>query len=59
LEDGKPYLVDASITDATSEPAKAQQILEKSYHAVSLGSGFPAFIQDDIERRVNAALAGQ
>lgn len=59
LKDGKPYLIDASITSSTEDAAVAEQIVEKNYRAVDLGSDFPSYIQSDIERRLNVFSTGQ
>lgn len=53
LQDAKPYLTDSSISAATSNEPKAQQVIEENYSPVNLGPSFPSFIQTDTERRDN------
>jgi hypothetical protein len=59
LENARPYLVDRSITGSTTDAARAEQIIVKNYLPVALGNRFPAYLQEDVERRVDSAPSGQ
>jgi hypothetical protein len=51
--------VDGSIKDATGNAGQAEQIIEKDYRSVDIGSGYPGYIQSELERLDSAALAFQ
>ena len=59
LRNQKPYLVDASIKDATGDATQAEQIIERNYRSIDLGSAYPGYIQSDLERFDSAPLAFQ
>ncbi|HWF38905.1 MAG TPA: hypothetical protein VG322_10325 [Candidatus Acidoferrales bacterium] len=59
LRNRKPYFVDGSIKDATGNAGQAEQIIEKDYRSVDIGSGYPGYIQSELERLDSAALAFQ
>lgn len=49
LQSKRPYLVDASIKDATNNPAEASEIIARNYQTVDLGPTYPEYIQTEIE----------
>lgn len=51
LQNDKPYFVDTTISDATTDAQRAKQIIAKNYRAVDLGSNYPQYIQSELERR--------